>query len=225
MTRRIATQVQNTQLVEERRNLIINAAIEVFRRKGYHVATTKDVALAAGVTQSNLYNYISKKDDILYLLCERLLGLYNTAVEEASARFTDPHEQLVECLRAIIRLMMAHRQELVLLYNDAHSLNRDDRRLVLSMISRFIGQFEQLIRNYETAYGAIRVVNRRLAANLLSFVPAVVALRHWDLAPHLQKSDAEAEILGFLLAGLGVAAVPVPRTAAPASAETISPPA
>lgn len=216
MSRRIATQVQNSKLVEERRNLIIGAAIQVFRRKGYHVATTKDVALAAGVTQSNLYNYISSKDDILYMVCERLMGLYNGAVEAATARFTDPHEQLVESLRAIVSLMMAHREELVLLYNDAHSLNKDDRRLILSMISRFIGQFEQLIRNYETAYGATRIVNRRLGANLLSFVPAVVALRHWDLAPHLQKSDVEQEILSFLLGGLGIGALQPARVSMPA---------
>ena len=51
MSRKIVTQVQNSKLVEERRNLIIGAAIQVFRRKGYHVATTKDVALAAGVAK------------------------------------------------------------------------------------------------------------------------------------------------------------------------------
>lgn len=217
MSRRIATQVQNSKLVEERRNLIVGAAIQVFRRKGYHVATTKDVAVAAGVTQSNLYNYISSKDDILYMVCERLVGLYTTAVAEASARFTDPRDQLVESLRAIIGVMISHREELVLLYNDAHSLKKDDRRLVLAMIARFIGQFEDLIRNYEAACGATRVVNRRLGANLLSFVPAVVALRHWDLAPHLAKSDVEQEILAFLLAGLGVREADT-RTQVPAEA-------
>lgn len=222
MSRRIPTQVQNSKLVEERRNLISNAAIQVFRRKGYHVATTKDVALAAGVTQSNLYNYISSKDDILYLVCERLMGLYNGAVEAATARGNDPHEQLVESLRDIISLMISHREELVLLYNDAHSLNKDDRRLILSMISRFIGQFEQLIRNYEATYGATRMLNRRLGANLLSFVPAVVALRHWDLAPHLHKSDMAQEILGFLLAGLGIGAQAPDRR--PVMAEGVMPP-
>lgn len=204
MSRKIATQVQNGKLVEERRNLIIGAAIQVFKRKGYHLATTKDVALAAGITQSNLYNYISTKDDILYMVCDHLMSLYNLAVEDASSRFTDPREQLVESLRAVISLMISHREELVLLYNDAHCLNKDDRRLILSMISQFIEKFEQLIRKYESAYGATRIVNRRLGANLLSFVPAVVALRHWDLAPHLQKSDSAQEILDFLLTGLGI---------------------
>jgi hypothetical protein len=59
-------------------------------------------------------------------------------------------------------------------------------------------------------------VNRRLGANLLSFVPAVVALRHWDLAPHLQKSDVEQEILSFLLGGLGIGAVQPARVSMPA---------
>lgn len=218
--RRVATQVQNSQLVEERRGEIINAAIQVFRRKGYHVATTKDVALAAGVAQSNLYNYISSKDDILYMVCERLMGLYSSAVEEAAARHADPHAQLVETLRAIVAVMNSHREELVLLYNDAHSLKKEDRRLLLSMISRFIDKFEHLLRNYEATYGPLAVSNRRLASNLLSFVPAVLALRQWDLAAHASSGDLEREIVHFLLAGLGVGSDPPPRRRARRTAAT-----
>ena len=204
MSRKVSAQVQNRKLVAERHELIIDAATKVFRQKGFHVSTTHDVAIAAGITQSNLYNYVRSKDDILYLVCEHLIGLYHAAVNDASSRFTDPHARLVESLRAVISLMCSHKEELVLLYNEAHSLKKRDRRLILLIVSKFIEQFQDLIIAYEAAHGPTRIANKRLAANLLSFVPAVVALRSWDLAPHVDQAEMEAGILDFALAGLGI---------------------
>lgn len=206
MARQVATQVQNGKLVEERRERIIAAAISVFRRKGFHVATTKDVATEAGITQSNLYNYIQRKDDILFLVCEHLVGLYRDALEQVARRCTDPHARLVEALRAVIAVMCDHKEELQLLYNEAHSLEKHDRRLVLATISKFIERFQDLLADYEAAHGPIRVKNKRLAANLLSFVPAVVALRTWDLAGRVTPAELEAQLLEFVLTGLGIPA-------------------
>jgi len=208
MSRHVGAQVQNLRLLEERRDLIIDAAIRVFREKGFHVATTRDVATAAGVTQSNLYNYIRSKDDILYMVCDHLVSLYSEAVEDVVARVGDPHSRLVESVRAVISVMCEHKEELVLLYNDAHSLQKDDRRLVLSMISGFIKLFQDLIVDYEAAYGPTRLGSRRLAANLLSFVPAVMALRSWDLSGHVDSAEARQDLLDFILGGLGVPPVP-----------------
>jgi len=214
MSRQVTAHVQNGKLVEERRDLIVSAAIRVFRSKGFHVATTRDVAVAAGVTQSNLYNYVRSKDDILYMVCDRLVGLYQDAVEDASSRFSDPHSQLVESVRAIIALMCSHKDELVLLYNDAHSLQKGDRRLILTMISKFIKRFQDLIVAYEEACGPTRLGNKRLSANLLSFVPAVVALRSWDLSMHVERAEIEQGILEFVLGGLGVPLLPRPSPGA-----------
>jgi AcrR family transcriptional regulator len=204
MARAIPAQVQNEKLVEERREAIIAAAIRVFRDKGFHVATTRDVAIAAGVTQSNLYNYVKTKDDILYLVCEHLIGLYTRGLDQATATHQDPYLRLVEGLRAAIAVMSKHKDELQLLYHEAHSLPKRDRRLVLGTISRFIERFQDLLVAYESRYGATRLGDRRLAANLLSFVPAVVALRAWDLAKHAKQAELERGILDFVLAGLGV---------------------
>jgi AcrR family transcriptional regulator len=204
MPREITSQVQNSRLVEERRELIIGAAVKVFRRNGFHAATTHDIATAAGVTQSNLYNYIGSKDDILYMVCDRLFGRYGKAVEEVCARHEDPHTRLVEAARSVIQVMCLHKEELVLLYNNAHLLQKDDRRLIQSMISNFIERFQDLVVAYEKQLGPTRLANKRLSANLLSFVPAVAALRSWDLVAHVGSEELQEGLLEFVLAGVGV---------------------
>lgn len=222
MPRQITSQVQNSRLVEERRELIIAAAVKVFRRNGFHAATTHDIATAAGVTQSNLYNYIGSKDDILYMVCDRLFGRYGKAVEEVCTRHEDPHTRLVEAARSVIQVMCLHKEELVLLYNNAHLLQKDDRRLIQSMISNFIERFQDLVVAYEAQFGPTRLANKRLSANLLSFVPAVAALRSWDLVAHVAPEELEDGLLEFVLAGVGV---PNRRPKKVEAARTRAPPA
>ncbi len=204
MHRVVETQVQNRDLVGERREQIIRAAIVVFRRKGFHESTTRDLAEEAGVTQSNIYNYVKSKGDILYLVCSHLVDIYLTCLDEVVEKHSDPHVRLVKAVESIISLMSEHKDELILLYNETHSLNGNDRILVLQTVERFTKQFQGLLDAYAAGGGSLRIKNRRLAANFLSFVPAIVALRGWDISKHTKKEEAEEGILTFILGGLGV---------------------
>ena len=207
MVRKIAAQVQSDQLVLDRREQIINAAITVFHSRGFHVATTADIALEAGLTQSNLYNYVSSKQDVLLLVCSHLVGLYHKIIDDIVARYDDPHICLVEGLDAIIKVMGTHRHEVQLLYHETHSLEKRDRKAVLASISEFIGRFEMLLIRYEEANGKLELRNTRLAANFLSFVPAIIALRSWDLATAGGNRSLNQGILNFILSGLGIPAL------------------
>lgn len=162
------------------------------------------IAREANVTQSNLYNYIRTKGDILFLVCEYLVGLYEQGLTEVLEQHSDPRERLVGGVRAILRIMMQHKDELVLLYNETHALAKDDRRQILKSVSRLNGAFQRLITEYEAAVGPLAVANRRVAANLMTFVPAIVALRWWDLSTHARWDEIEEQVFAFVLNGIGV---------------------
>lgn len=210
MQRAIGAQVQDEGLVNERRERIIRAAITVFRRNGFHAATTRSIAEEAGVTQSNIYNYVRSKGDILYLVCEHLVGLYISCVDRVIVEHDDPHDRVVGALRGIMAVMFDHRDELVLLYNEVHALEKPDRKLVLKAVAQFIRQFQTLLDAYVASGGLLRVSNSRVAANILSFVPAIVALRWWDISLHSNREEAEKAIFEFILAGLGIPATRPP---------------
>jgi TetR/AcrR family fatty acid metabolism transcriptional regulator len=48
-----------------RRKQIIQAAIEVFRQKGYHDAKIEEIALAAGIGKGTIYQYYRSKEELL----------------------------------------------------------------------------------------------------------------------------------------------------------------
>lgn len=204
MKRDIDTQVQDDDRVQEMRARIIDSAIRVFHERGFHQASTRMIADGARIAQSNIYNYVRNKDDILYMVCDRLVGLYKRGLDEAVARHELPFERLTAALRGVIDVMFEHRDELVLLYNETHALEKADRRLILKAVARFTKEFQDLLDAYVASGGVLRISNRRIGANLLTFVPAIVALRWWDLSIHSTRTEASEQIFSFILGGLGI---------------------
>jgi AcrR family transcriptional regulator len=60
------------QYLEERRNQILDAAIEVFGNKGLDVATVDEIAQTVGISKGTIYLYFKSKDEIFdAILAER----------------------------------------------------------------------------------------------------------------------------------------------------------
>jgi AcrR family transcriptional regulator len=60
------------QLIALRRAQILEAATRVFAEKGFHRATTKDIARAAGIAEGTIYTYFASKTDLLLGILNRL---------------------------------------------------------------------------------------------------------------------------------------------------------
>ena len=50
---------------EDKRRIILDAAVRVFARKGYHTSRVGDIAEEAGVAHGLLYHYFRSKDELL----------------------------------------------------------------------------------------------------------------------------------------------------------------
>jgi AcrR family transcriptional regulator len=87
------------QLVEARRNQILDAAAEVFAEKGFHRATTKDIAGRAGIAEGTIYNYFDSKDDLLIGMMARLTDLETLGDELTEALQGDVRDFFVAMFR------------------------------------------------------------------------------------------------------------------------------
>ncbi len=54
-----------TQAVEDKRRQLLEAAVRVFARKGFHASRVGDIAEEAGVAHGLLYHYFRSKDEVL----------------------------------------------------------------------------------------------------------------------------------------------------------------
>jgi TetR/AcrR family fatty acid metabolism transcriptional regulator len=87
------------QLIEARRAQILDAAATVFAEKGFHRATTKEIARAAGVSEGTIYNYFDSKADLLIGIMTRLAELESLDEELSRALQGDARDFLVAMFR------------------------------------------------------------------------------------------------------------------------------
>ena len=200
--RRVESVTKNRDLVRERREKLVNSAIAVFIEKGFHNATVRDIGRAADMTQGTIYNYVRSKDDILYLVCDRIVSEYNAQTRKALALAHDPASRLRSAVRAISQVMYRHRREIRLIYQDSHLLEPRSLSVILARVEEFIGMFERIIDDAAAELG-LTLRDTHLSANILTFLPAMIALRGWSLKGRARPDAVIDEISEFVVRGLG----------------------
>ena len=93
--------ISRAQRKEMTRELLLDAAIEVFAEKGYHGASLDDVADAAGFTKGAVYSNFTRKSDLFRALLEREAGRAADARRQAIE--VSPLELLPDIARELAR--------------------------------------------------------------------------------------------------------------------------
>lgn len=112
----VPTQIKNPELVRERRRHIIDSTVELFIEHGYHKTTTRMIAKAANFSIGSLYEYVSSKEDLLYLVCKTIHEEVQVAVEDALSEGTADKERLAEVIRQYFLVCDKMADHILLMY-------------------------------------------------------------------------------------------------------------
>ncbi|HWS55545.1 MAG TPA: TetR/AcrR family transcriptional regulator [Pyrinomonadaceae bacterium] len=144
----------STEVMEERRGRIEDAAKELFIKRGFHATSMRDIATGAGTSLGNLYNYYRTKEDIL----ESIIAKYQKVIDARLRAIFDGVEEpfhpdsLTRFGRMVKELVSAHADFWLLMYIDVLEFeNRHFRRmfegLASSLRRRFAPHFAELKRS------------------------------------------------------------------------------
>jgi len=86
----------------DKRALILDAAIKVFARTGYHGSRVSDIAREAGIAYGLVYHYFKNKEEILHTIFEERWSGFLDVVEEISRRDTTSEDKLVSVAALIL---------------------------------------------------------------------------------------------------------------------------
>jgi AcrR family transcriptional regulator len=199
---RVHASVKSQRKVHDRRAALVGAAKKIFMKKGFHAATVREIGEAAGLTQGTIYNYVRSKDDILYLVCDEAITAYQDAVREA-LQGVERHRRLQTMLPVLIEVVHQHQDNILLMYQVSHLLNRRALHAILAKTAEFNAFASHILT--ETLGHEVSDMNRTLAANILTFLPAIVAVRRWDLRGKVTLAEMKEGLSLFLSRGFGVA--------------------
>lgn len=187
----IPTQIKNPELVKKRRRQIVDAAVQLFIEKGFHKTTTRQIARAAGFSIGSLYEYVSCKEDVLYLVCEAIHAEVERGVAEALKRTTRGREALAEVIREYF--LVCHRMcdHILMIYQETQSLPPQWRRKVLenevNITGIFVKVLARLIESGSFPHMDSRSVD--LVAHNISVLGHMWTFRRWFLARHYSIED------------------------------------
>ena len=112
----VPTQIKNPELVRERRRHIIDSTVTLFIEHGYHKTTTRMIAKAADFSIGSLYEYVSSKEDLLYLVCKTIHEEVQEAVEEALSKNVGEKEQMAGVIRQYFLVCDKMADHILLMY-------------------------------------------------------------------------------------------------------------
>ena len=92
-----------TKAQEDKRRLLLDAAVRVFARKGYHAARVGDIAEEAGVAYGLLYHYFSSKEEVLRDVFRETWRALIATIENVERAGDSPREQLRKVAEILLR--------------------------------------------------------------------------------------------------------------------------
>jgi TetR/AcrR family transcriptional regulator, cholesterol catabolism regulator len=84
---------------QEIRYRLLGVAAELFRSKGFALATTRELAKLLGLKKASLYYYVNSKQDLLYEICMESLRSISDEVQKA-VETAAPADRLTAAIRA-----------------------------------------------------------------------------------------------------------------------------
>ncbi|RBW68752.1 TetR/AcrR family transcriptional regulator [Bacillus taeanensis] len=180
--KKIPSLVKDQKLVERRRKQIIEAAVECYKEKGFHKTTTREIAEKAGFSIGTLYEYIRKKEDVLYLVCDAIYEEVQRKAAEAIGFHTDAVVQLKRALFGYFSVMDSMQDEVVVMYQEVKSLSKESLPYVLKKERDMEEVFEELLTRC-VAEKRLSLLQKeiRCAANNLVIAGQMWAFRRWTL--------------------------------------------
>ncbi|WP_309085247.1 TetR family transcriptional regulator C-terminal domain-containing protein [Chelativorans sp.] len=94
---------RRTRIQREKRELILEAALEVFSQHGFRGATIDQIAEAAGMSKPNLLYYFKSKETIFVTLIGRLMQAWLAPLREMDAE-GDPATEIRSYIRRKIEM-------------------------------------------------------------------------------------------------------------------------
>lgn len=191
MTQGLRTLSKDNELVEQKRRIIMEAAVKVFDKKSFAEATIQEIADIAGMAPGNIYRYIGSKQDILHLICNkaRESGEYLNGLFE-SLNSMNPTESLIHCIRAEMKDVDDEEwiNRNIFYIREIRNFSREDQTFLLEASEEYIRFFEQLIKE-GVRKGVFKTENPLLVAHNIARLPHGWLLTRWFLRKHFTGEE------------------------------------
>lgn len=184
-----------------RREKIMEKASQLFRTKGYHGTTIRDISEASGILSGSLYAHIKSKEDLLFEITDRGAELFLRSLRPVVMSDDDPVVKLRKGLVAHIRVITDNLEAATVFFHEWKALTEKRRRIIQEKRDEYEAMWSTLLAEGVKG-GRFRLADEKFARLLILSVAN--GLYQWynpkgDLSPE-EVADRFTTILlsGFI---------------------------
>ena len=107
---------------QDRREVILREAAELFARQGVTATTVREIADAAGILSGSLYHHFTSKDEIVDAVLSTFLQELRRRYDDVLDAGGDPADRLRGLVQVSLETVSAHPRATEIYQNDAHRL-------------------------------------------------------------------------------------------------------
>lgn len=187
-----------------KRQLIIQAAAEIFSSRGYHTAKIEEIAQQAGIGKGTVYEYFQSKEQLFRDTVKEGITIVDLAIQEQIAQETTTRGKLIAFARKTIEIGRKYRFIAKLFIMDTSFMDHDFHEWLVERYGQSLKTIENIIRD-GIAIKQLRPLDAACFAQVLSGGIGTVAgpLSLVEITPQNEERIA-AEIVDYFLQGISL---------------------
>lgn len=198
----VLTSVKDEHLIEKRHHQMIRAAVTLFKQKGFHRTTTREIAKEAGFSIGTLYEYIRTKEDVLYLVCDSIYNEVHDKLSQISLQ-NGTIENLQTAIRHYYGVIDDMQDEFVVMYQETKSLPKNALQYVLKKELEMVEIFQEILSACrQTGELELTDAQANLYAHTLVVQGQMWAFRRWALSKEYSLEQFTELQMEFILNGM-----------------------
>lgn len=166
-----------------RRRQVLDAAVKVMGRNGFHQMSMQDLATEAKVSVGLIYRYFGGKEDLLLATIVRILDVFRDQLAPViEAAGDDVVDQLAAGIRRYIQIVDENLDGVVLTYRESRTLGPAGRAQIKELEIASAAPLRATIEA-GVARGVFRDVDVDLTVFDIMLLAHGWALKHWHFGP------------------------------------------
>jgi len=165
----------------DKRQIILNAALKTFVKRGYPETRVAEIAAEAGVAEGTLYNYFQSKEDLLLALFDEKWSMIINGIKEKISRLDDPNDKLKAVFSLVVRMFKKNRQLAELFMIDIKQSSIFLNNYTINRIVEFLDLIEGILEEGKRKGIYRKDLNTRVA-KMIVFGAAQGILMSWVLS-------------------------------------------
>jgi len=179
------------------RRQIIDAASVLYAKKGFAETSIQEISEKSGVSLPVAYHYVKKKTEIMRMIMEDCLNLFQDSLIRQIKDIDDLVQRLAIAIKIYFRVVDQQREKVLLIYQQSGSLDRECRSKVKQLEVDVSDIFVKIIEE-GIAQGVFKKVDTDLMAYNIIMTAHMWILKRWHFKKRIdldKYTDLQVKII------------------------------